>query len=399
MIDKLAIDGGEPVRSTFLPFARPLIGEEEIEEVAAVLRSGWLTTGPRARRFEEAFCEYTGAPFAVALNSCTAALHLSQLALGIGEGDEVITTPLTFASTANTIMMTGARPVFVDVDETTYNIDPEKIEAAITKRTKAIIPVHIGGLPADMEPIRKLAERYDLHVIEDAAHAAGACYGEEKVGNVSDLTCFSFYVTKTITTGEGGLVTTGSRRLADRIRMLSLHGLSRDAWNRYSQKGSWYYEIVDLGYKYNMSDIQAAIGLHQVGRIDEFTARRREIAGMYDRAFSELDGIILPPRDNEKSRHIYHLYTIRLRLERLTVSRDRFIEALRAENIGTSVHFIPLHLHPFYRKEFGYGGGEFPVAEALFASIISVPIYPMMTDSDVGDVIRAVNKIVERVSR
>jgi len=395
----MAIDGGEPVRSTFLPFARPFIGDEEIEEVVETLRGGWLTTGPRTKRFEEVFCEYTGAPFAVAVNSCTGALHLAQLALGIGEGDEVITTPLTFASTANTIMMTGARPVFVDVDEGTYNINPELIEAAITKRTRAIIPVHIGGLPADLEPIQKLAERYDLHVIEDAAHAAGASYGGRMIGNISDVTCFSFYVTKTITTGEGGMLTTGSRRLADRIRMLSLHGLSRDAWNRYSQKGSWYYEIVDLGYKYNMTDIQAAMGLHQVERIDDFTARRREIARIYDEAFSRLDAIVLPPRDNEKSRHIYHLYTIRLRLDRLSISRDGFIEALRAENIGTSVHFIPLHLHPFYRKEFGYKGGEFPVAESVFESIISVPIYPIMTDLDVKDVIRAVTKIMGNVSR
>ena len=394
MTDKLAIDGGKPVRDTFLPFALPSIGEDEIKEVVETLRGGWLTAGPRTKAFEEAFCAYTGAPHAVAVNSCTAALHLCLLGCHVGPGDEVITTPLTFAATANTVMMTGARPVFVDVDEATYNLDVGCVEAAITKKTRAMVPVHIGGLPADMEPLLRLAERYDLRVIEDAAHAAGARYGETRIGNVSEATCFSFYVTKTITTGEGGMVTTRNQQLADRVRMLSLHGLSRDAWNRYAQKGSWYYEIVDVGYKYNMSDIQAAIGLHQLRRIEEFTRRRREIARRYDEAFGRLEAIVLPPRDGARSEHIYHLYTIRLRLDRLRITRDRFIEALRAENVGTSVHFIPLHLHPFYRKELGFHRGAFPVAEAIFDSIVSVPIYPAMTDRDVDDVIAAVRKIV-----
>ena len=394
MTETLAIDGGAPVRQDFLPFARPSIGEDEIREVVDTLRSGWLTTGPRVKAFEEAFCAYTGAPHAVAVNSCTAALHLSLLGMHVGVGDEVITSPLTFAATANVIVMTGARPVFVDVEESTYNIDPAKVEAAITRSTRAIVPVHIGGLPAEMEPVLKLAERYDLRVVEDAAHAAGARYGERKVGSISDATCFSFYVTKTITTGEGGMVTTGSQELANRIRMLSLHGLSKDAWDRYATKGTWYYEIVDLGYKYNMSDIQAAIGLHQVRRIDEFTRRRREIAHRYDEAFRELPEIVLPPRDTERSEHIYHLYTVRLDLDRLTIGRDRFIEALRAENIGTSVHFIPLHLHPYYRKQLGLVRGAFPVAEAVFDSIISLPVYPGMSDADADDVIAAVERIV-----
>jgi len=394
MSEKLGIEGGKPVRGSFLPFALPSIGEEEIQEVVETLRSGWLTAGPRTKAFEDAFCAYTGAPYALAVNSCTAALHLCLLGFHIGTGDEVITTPLTFAATANTIMMTGAKPVFVDVDEATYNIDVNLIERAITKRTKAIVPVHIGGLPADMDSILKLAERYDLHVIEDAAHAVGARYGDAKVGDISDATCFSFYTTKTITTGEGGMITTRNQQFADRVRMLSLHGLSRDAWNRYSQKGSWYYEIVDLGYKYNMNDIQAAIGLHQLKRIDEFTRRRREIAHRYDEAFGKDEAIVLPPRDSAVSEHIHHLYTIRLRLDRLIITRDRFIEALRAENIGSSVHFIPLHLHPYYRKEFGLDRGAFPVAEAIFDSIISVPIYPAMTNADAEDVITAVLKIL-----
>lgn len=399
MNEELAINGGRPVRDEFLPFALPSIGEEEISEVVDTLRSGWLTSGPKTRAFEEAFCEYTGAAHAVAVNSCTAAEHLCLLGYHIGPGDEVITTPLTFAATANTIMMTGARPVFVDVEASTYNLDVNLVEAAITKKTRAIVPVHIGGLPVDMAAILRLAERYDLRVIEDAAHAAGARYGDKMIGNVSDATCFSFYVTKTITTGEGGMVTTRSAELADRVRMLSLHGLSRDAWNRYSKKGSWYYEIVDLGYKYNMSDIMAAIGLHQLRRIDGFTRRRREIAQRYTEAFGTLPQIILPPHDTTESEHIYHLYTIRLALDRLAISRDRFIEALRAENIGTSVHFIPLHLHPHYRKQFGFSRGAFPVAEAVFDNIVSVPIFPGMTDADVGDVIAAVEKIIKATRR
>ena len=394
MTSILAIDGGKPVREDFLPFALPSIGEEEIAEVVDTLRSGWLTVGPKTKAFEEAFAGYVGAPYAVAVNSCTAALHLALLGFHIGPGDEVITTPLTFAATANTIMMTGARPVFVDIDEATYNIDPALIEEAVTKRTKAIIPVHYGGLPADMDPIMKIAERYDLRVIEDAAHAAGAHYGDRRIGNVSEATCFSFYVTKTMTTGEGGMITTPHKDLADRLRMLSLHGLSRDAWNRYSQKGSWYYEIVDLGYKYNMTDLQASIGIHQLKQVDRFTARRRAMAVRYDEAFAGMPEIILPPHDGAKSEHIYHLYTIRLALDRLAITRDRFIEALRAENIGTSVHFIPLHLHPFYRKEFDFKKGQFPKTEALFGQIVSLPIFPKMTDQDVADVVSAVQKII-----
>jgi len=395
MSEKLAIEGGTPIREKFLPFALASIGDEEIGEVVDTLKSGWLTAGPKTKAFEEAFAAFTGAPYAVAVNSCTAALHLCLMGFRIGTGDEVITTPLTFAATANTIMMTGAKPVFVDVDEASYNIDPALIEKAITKHTKAIIPVHIGGLPANMTEILRVAERYGLHVIEDAAHAAGARYNGTPVGNLSDATCFSFYVTKTITTGEGGMITTASRELADRVRMLSLHGLSRDAWNRYSSKGSWYYEIVDLGYKYNMNDIQAALGLQQLKKIEQFTRRRRDIARRYDEALRGMPAITLPPRDTPQAEHIYHLYTIRLNLDRLSMTRDRFIEALRAENIGSSVHFIPVHLHPYYRKQFGLAEGSFPKAESIFQSIISLPIYPVMSDADAGDAIAAVGKILE----
>lgn len=398
MKSKLALEGGNPVRKEFLPFALPSIGDEEINEVKSTMLSGWLTTGPQTKKFEEKFSEYTGSDYAVAVNSCTAALHLALKALQVGPGDEVITTPLTFASTANIILMSGAKPVFVDIDAETFNIDPEKIERAISKRTKVLLPVHYGGYPAELDTIMKLAERYNLHVVEDAAHAAGARYGDKMIGNVSTATCFSFYATKTITTGEGGMLTTNSRTLADKVRMLSLHGLSKDAWNRYSKKGSWYYEIVDLGYKYNMTDVQASIGLPQLRKINEFTKKRREIARLYDESLKDIPEIKLPPRDHDKTEHIYHLYTIRLDLDQISFDRDTFIEALRAENIGTSVHFIPIHLHPFYRKEYGFIRGDFPATEIVFDSIVSLPIYPRMTVEDVNDVVTAVKKIVSSLN-
>ncbi len=395
MIHKLAIEGGRPIRKKFLPFSIPYIGKEEIDEVIKTLKSGWLTTGPKVKIFEENFKDYIKAKYAIAVNSCTAALHLSLLGFNIGNGDEVLTTPLTFASTANVIMMVNAKPVFVDIDEKTYNIDSKLIEEKITTKTKAIIPVHMGGYPVDMDPILKIAKKYGLYVIEDAAHAAGAEYNGKKIGSLSHSTCFSFYATKTITTGEGGIITTNDYNFSEKVRMLSLHGLSKDAWNRYGSKGTWYYEILDLGYKYNMTDIQASLGIWQLKKIDFFTHKRREIAQKYNQAFSTIDEIILPPRDTRKSKHIYHLYTIRLLLNKLKIDRDYFIKALREENIGSSVHFIPIHLHPFYKKKFNFKKGDFEKAERVFESIISLPIYPTMSDKDINDVINAVIKIIE----
>lgn len=391
------------MRQTFLPFSIPSIGEEEIAEVVDSLRSGWITTGPKTRRFEEEFRAYIGARHAIAVNSCTAALHIALTALGIGPGDEVIVPTLTFCSTANVVVHLGARPVLVDVGED-FNVPPEAIERAITPRTRAIIPVHYGGQPCDLEAIYAIAARYNLPIVEDAAHAVGATYQSHKIGSdslrpaTSDLrivTCFSFYATKNMTTGEGGMITTADDELAERMRLLSLHGMSRDAWKRYTSAGSWYYEVVVAGYKYNMTDIQAALGIHQLRRLDSFIAARQCIAHLYDQAFAEIPEIKTPAVHPDRS-HVYHLYVIRLNLERLSIDRAQFIEELRALNIGTSVHFIPVHRHPFYRETFGYHPGDFPVADRLYEQIISLPLFPKMTDEDVRDVIQAVRAVVSR---
>lgn len=396
------------MRDTFLPFALPSIGEEEIAEVADSLRSGWITTGPKTKRFEEEFQDYIGSKHAIAVNSCTAGLHIALTALGIGPGDEVIVPTLTFCSTANVVVHLGARPVLVDVGDD-FNVTPEAIEQAITPRTKAIIPVHYGGQPCDLEPIYALAARHDLPVVEDAAHAVGATYHGHKIGSdalpfsvigrrgrgVRVITVFSFYATKNMTTGEGGMITTADDDLAERMRLLSLHGMSRDAWKRYTSAGSWYYEVVVAGYKYNMTDIQAALGLHQLRKLDSFIAARQHYARLYDQAFADLSEVESPIIHPDRT-HVYHLYVIRLNLERLTISRAQFIEELKAQNIGSSVHFIPVHMHPFYRETFGYRQGDFPVAERIYERIISLPLFPRMSEDDVQDVIRAVKDIISR---
>jgi len=385
------LDG--PIRQEFLPFHRPSIGEEEIREVEDTLRSGWITTGPKTKRFEEEFRRYIGCGHALAVSSCTAGLHLALVASGVGRGDEVVTTPYTFAATGEVILQVGARPVFVDVCEGGFNIDPERIREAVTSRTKAIIPVHFAGEPCRMEEIIQVAREHDLVVVEDAAHALGAEYDGRKVGTIGDITAFSFYATKNITTAEGGMVTTDDPDIADKISILSLHGISRDAWKRYSSEGSWYYEVLYAGYKYNMTDVQAAMGLHQLRKLPDFLKVREEYVRMYDEGFGDMPEVVLPPRPRN-GRHAWHLYVIRLRLEMLEIGRNEFVEALRAENIGTSVHFIPLHLHPYYRETFGFGWGDFPNAEDAYKRAISLPLYPEMTPEDVEDVIRAVRKVV-----
>ena len=385
------LDG--PIRQEFLPFHRPSIGEEEIREVEDTLRSGWITTGPKTKRFEEEFRRYIGCGHALAVSSCTAGLHLALVASGVGRGDEVVTTPYTFAATGEVILQVGARPVFVDVCEGGFNMDPERIREAVTSRTKAIIPVHFAGEPCRMEEIIQVAREHDLVVVEDAAHALGAEYDGRKVGTIGDITAFSFYATKNITTAEGGMVTTDDPDIADKISILSLHGISRDAWKRYSSEGSWYYEVLYAGYKYNMTDVQAAMGLHQLRKLPDFLKVREEYVRMYDEGFGDMPEVVLPPRPRN-GRHAWHLYVIRLRLEMLEIGRNEFVEALRAENIGTSVHFIPLHLHPYYRETFGFGWGDFPNAEDAYKRAISLPLYPEMTPEDVEDVIRAVRKVV-----
>jgi dTDP-4-amino-4,6-dideoxygalactose transaminase len=386
------------MRSTFLPFHVPLIDEEEIGAVVATLRSGWLTTGNRAQRFEADFQEFIGVRHAIAVNSCTAALHLALDALGVGEGDEVIVPTMTFAATASVVTHLRATPVLVDCQPDTLNIDPVAMERAITPRTKAVIPVHFAGHPCDMDCILAMAHRHDVAVVEDAAHALPAWYRGRMVGTLGDLTCFSFYATKTITTGEGGMITTASDEHGDRMRMMRLHGLSKDAWARYSGAGSWSYEILEAGYKYNLTDIAASLGIEQLKKCHRFWAERTRIATVYDAAFTDIPEIRTPTCRSEVE-HAWHIYAIQLDLDRLSMTRREFIEALKAENIGTSVHFIPLHLHPYYRRMFGYRAEQFPESSAIAERIVSLPLYPGMTDADVDDVIEAVTATVKRSRR
>lgn len=376
------------MRNSLLPYCLPLIGEDEIAEVVDSLRSGWLTTGPKVKRFEQEFAAYVGAKHAIAVSSCTAALHASLAALNIGPGDEVIVPTLTFCATANVVEYLGAKPVIVDVDRT-FHISVEEIRAAISTHTKAIVPVHYAGQACSLKEILVIANSYGIPVVEDAAHAAGAELDKRKIGSHGRAVCFSFYATKNMTTGEGGMVTTGDDALAERLRMLSLHGMSHDAWKRYSGAGSWYYEVLEPGYKYNMTDIQAALGIHQLRRLEQFISRRQEIAALYDEALSDLPEILLPPRLPGRN-HIFHLYPIWLQADQLSGTRSEFIEQLRARNISTSVHFIPLHRHPFYRDRYGYRREQFPVAEEIYHGLLSLPLYPRMNDRDVRDVIGAV---------
>jgi len=392
-MSKLAILGGKPVRDVFLSPFRHTIGDEEINEVIDTLKSDWITTGPKTHMFEEQFCEYIGCKNAIALNSCTAGLHLSLVAYGIGNGDEVITSPFTFAATANVITHQKAKPVFVDIEKVTYDIDPDRIDDAVTDKTKAIIPVHYAGHPCEMDAVLKIAKRYDLIVIEDAAHALGAVYKGRRIGTIGDLTSFSFYATKNLTTAEGGMVTTDNDELAEKIRIMCLHGISKDAWKRYSSEGSWYYEILYPGYKYNMTDIQASIGIHQLKKIGRMQKRREEVAKRYTEAFEDMPEITIPTV-KKYACHAWHLYPIQVNMNLLRIDRAKFIEALKAENIGTSVHFIPIHLHPYYRDQYGFKRGDFPNAESVYEREISLPLYPKITDKDVEDVIVAVKKIV-----
>jgi len=418
----------------FVPYSLPLIEDEEIAEVLDTLRSGWITTGPKTKEFETDFAKYIGCKHAIAVNSCTAALHLALDAIGIREGDEVITSPMTFAATAEVIRYFKAKPVFVDIDPLTMNIDAEKIEGYLStinnnqlSLPKAIIPVHYTGYPCDMESIRILAEKYGLKVIEDAAHALPAYFKGKIIGSTGDITCFSFYATKNITTGEGGMVTTNNDEWAERMRIMSLHGISKDAWNRYTAEGSWYYEIIAPGYKYNLTDIAASLGIVQLRKADKLWLRRSEIAGMYNQAFRDISELELPFNNFSNSihrtddiglrtsdlglqtiepalqpsetRHSWHLYVIRLNLDDLSIDRSRFIEELKAMGIGTSVHFIPLHIHPYYRDTYGYKPDDFPVASDAYSRIISLPIYPKMTDDDVERVVESVRQVVSRNRR
>jgi perosamine synthetase len=388
----------KPLSAPFLPFHVPDIAEDEIQAVVETLRSGWLTTGARVRQFETDFARYVGSQHAVAVNSGTAALHLALDAVGVREGDEVLVPTMTFAASAEVVLYFKAKPVLVDCRRDTMNIDPDQIEKAITAKTKAIMPVHIGGQPCDMERIFEIARVHDLKVIEDAAHALPTRYRERMVGTIGDITCFSFYATKTITTGEGGMATTENPEWAERMRIMSLHGISHDAWKRYTAEGSWYYEIMYPGYKYNLTDVAAALGIQQLEKCDRFWELRRRCAAWYNEGFQDIPEVSTPYVAPDVQ-HAWHLYVIQLNLEQLRISRNEFIELLRKENIGTSVHFIPLHLHPFYRDTFGYRPEDFPAAREVFERIISLPIYPKLTEGDTQRVIDTVRRLVKQHRR
>jgi len=384
-----------PVRKTFLPYNRPDIGQAEIDEVVDTLRSGWITTGPKTKEFEKRFAEYVGSRHAIAVNSCTGGLHVALAAAGIGPGDEVIVPTMTFCATANVVVHLGATPVIVDVEPDTLNIDPQCLEAAITPRTRAVIPVHLYGHPCDMDRINEIAETYRLLVIEDAAHAVGAEWRGRLVGTLSLATTFSFYATKNLTTAEGGMITTDDDEYAEEMRVWTLHGISHDAWKRYSAEGSWYYEVVAPGFKYNLTDLQSALGLHQLARLEAMTQRRAELASRYTRGLGDLPQIELPAC-RSGVRHAWHLYPIRLRLSMLAIDRATFIEQLRGEGIGTSVHFIPLHRQPFYADRFGFEPSDFPIADAAYECLISLPLYTRMSERDIDDAIEAVRRVVQR---
>jgi dTDP-4-amino-4,6-dideoxygalactose transaminase len=381
------------MRQTFLAFSPPAIGPEEIAEVIDTLRSDWITTGPKTRRFEAAFAERAGAPHAVAVNSCTAAMHLALAAWGLGPGDEVITTPYTFCSTVNVILHAGARPVLADVCPDDLTIDPAAVEAALTPRTRAILPVHFAGQPCRMDDLLAIAARHGLRVLEDAAHAVGATYRGRPIGALGDATAFSFYATKNLTTAEGGMLTTADAALAERVRRLSNHGMSRDAWKRYSAEGSWYYEVVEAGFKYNMTDLQASLGLHQLAKQPAFQAWRAAVVAAYQAGLGDLAALQLPSARPEVG-HAWHLYVIRLRPGALRIGRAQVIEELKRRNIGASVHFIPLNLHPYYREHLGWAPGQFPVAEAAYAGAVSLPLHPRLSDGDVADVVAALREVV-----
>lgn len=381
-----------------VPFHIPSIGPEEISAVVETLESGWITTGPKTKCFEEAFARYIGARHAIAVNSCTAALHLSLEAIGLKEGDEVLVPTVTFTASAEVVTYFKAKPVLVDVDPVHFNVSLEDAQRRITPRTRAIIPVHFAGHACDMDPILDLAQAKGLAVVEDAAHALPSKYKGRNVGTLSALTAFSFYATKTLATGEGGMVTTDDDSLADRIRMMRLHGMSRDAWKRYRADGNWRYEIVEAGYKCNLTDLQAALGLVQLSRCDEMWQSRARIAQKYTQALASMGAFCIPPVSSEVQ-HAWHLFVVLIDSNKLRIHRDQVIEELRERGIGTAVHFIPLHLHRYYQENWGYRAGDFPVAEHYFDRCVSLPIYPGMTDEEINQVIDGLDEIAVKFRR
>lgn len=389
----IALEGGIPVRATRLPYGLQYVNDEDIEAVTKVLRSDWITTGPKVKEFEEATARYVGAKYAVSFSSGTAALHGAAYAAKLGSGDEVITTPLTFCATANSALYVGAKPVFADVSEDTLNIDPKNIHQKITSRTKAIIPIDYAGHPAEIDKIMALAEEFELTVIEDASHAIGSEYKSKRIGGLSHMTVFSFHPVKHITTGEGGMVTTDNPEFANRLRKFRNHGINRDFENQPDKaEKQWYYEMDDLGFNYRLSDISCALGLSQLKRLPENISRRRDIVSKYNLEISKITGLTTPT-ERIDNRSAWHIYPLRFDLSKFKVGRTSIFRALRAENIHVNVHYVPVHLHPYYRTKFGFRGGEYPVAESNYERLITLPLFPAMTDQDVEDVLSAVNKI------
>lgn len=391
-MNKLAINGGTPVRDTYLAYGKQKIDEDDINSVVKVLKGDYLTTGPIVSEFENSVAKYVGTKYAVAVSNGTAALHMACYAAGISEGDEVLVPAITFAASSNCVLYCGGKPVFIDVDPKSYNIDINKIKEKITNKTKAIIPVDFAGQSVDMDLILKIAEEYNLIVIEDAAHALGSEYKNEKVGSKAHMTEFSFHPVKPITTGEGGVVVTNSKELYEKMILFRSHGITRNSELMTENQGPWYYEQIDLGYNYRLTDIQSALGLSQIKKLDDFILKRREIVNKYNEAFKELEEIVTP-FENEYSKSGYHIYVLLLNLDKLKCGRKEIFEALQAENIGVNVHYLPVYLHPYYKK-LGYKKGECPVAEDIYNRMITIPLFPSMSDKDVKDVIKAVKKVL-----
>ncbi len=395
----MQVDSRRSMRASFLPFARPALGEEEIAEVVDTLRSGWLTTGPKTERFAAQFLDYVGGRFAVPVSSATAGLHAALLALGVGPGDEVVTTPMTFVATLNAIVHCGAVPVLADIDAATLQIRIEQVAARLTKRTKAVVPVHYVGQPADLDPLVALAAERGIAILEDAAHAVGTEYKGRRIGSFPTTSVFSFHPNKNITTGEGGMIVTDDEGVFERASLLKFHGMDREAWKRFAKEGSPRYEVAVPGFKYNMMDIQAALGLHQLKRLDGFIAERARLAARYDAAFEGLPGLILPQRVPYPARHAWHLYTPLVDVDRLTISRDRFMAELKDRNIGTGLHYTAAHEFRYYAERFGWKPGDFPEAHFVSERIVSLPLFPGLSDADQDDAVAAVREVLAEFSR
>lgn len=392
MSDKLAINGGKPIRETYLSYGKQCIDDKDIENVIEVLKGDYLTTGPKVAEFEKKIADYVGAKYAVAVSNGTAALHTACYAAGIKEDDEVLVSAITFAASSNCVLYCGGKPVFIDLDPKTYNIDVNKIEEKITSKTKAIIPVDLTGQSVDIDKIMEIAKKHNLIVIEDAAHALGSEYKGKKVGTIADMTEFSFHPVKPVTTGEGGVIVTNSKEYYDKMMLFRSHGITRDSELMTENHGSWYYEQIDLGYNYRITDLQCALGISQMDKLDSFVKRRREIVNRYNEAFKDFDELEIP-FEAEFSNSGWHIYVITLNLDKLSVGRKEIFEALQKENIGVNVHYLPVYMHPYYQK-LGYKKGQCPIAEELYDRMITIPLFPWMSDYDVESVIKGIEKVI-----